>query len=379
MQSDRRVTRMVALVFGFFLAAIAANAALAATLPDLIKSAKKEGALNAAVVSSLHGKAHPALAAAFKKRFGLDIDVTITNIRSTTHYGRAAAATRTGATPAYDTIEGSELSNVQLIEIGGTQKIDDWRSLLAGINPMVQSGKVKPDQISPAPFTGHGFKYMSRLKAMVYNPTLIEKKDLPKTHADLGDPKYKDRWTQPPWTSDWELGLAVFPELSKEQWLEVVKKAGKNVGAVQSGTKGVQRILLGEFAFGLANTYEGLRVRDKDPDAPLQISYFKDYNPSNSAYYVVRKGARHPSAGTLFALWMGTPEAKAIWQPVTYGTQFLWGESPIDRKVRTLIEESGAPVIDYLDNDATLKLLKFYGTAEGRAYSKALGKAIRGQ
>ena len=352
---------------------------IANRLSDLVSAAKKEGALNAAVISSLHGRAHPKLGEAFKKRFGLDIDVTITNIRSTAHYGRAAAATRTGAAPTYDTIEGSELSNIQLIAVGGAQKIDNWQALLADINPMVKSGKVRPEQISPNPFTGVGFKYMARVKGLLYNPKLISETELPKTHSDLANPKYKGMWTQPPWTSHWEVGPLVFPELGKEKWLDVVRKAGKTAGAVQSASKGVQRILLGEFAFGLANTYEALRARDLDPDAPIRVTHFKDYNQTNSGYYIVRKGARHAAAGTLFALWMGTPEAKNIWQPIVYGTQYEWGESKLDRTVRGLIKKSGARVVDYLESEESLALLKWYGTEEGRNYSKALGQAIRGQ
>jgi ABC-type Fe3+ transport system substrate-binding protein len=352
---------------------------MASPLSELAAAANKEGALNAAVISSLNGRAHPKLAAAFKKRFGLDIDVTITNVRSTTQYGRAAATTKAGATPTYDTMEGSELSNIQLLGVGGAQKIENWQALLAEINPMVGSGKVKPEQISPKPFTGLGFKYMSRVKGLLYNPKLISESDLPKTHSDLGNPKYKGMWTQPPWTSHWEVGPLIFPKLGKEKWLEVVRKAGKNSGAVEAASKGVQRILLGEFAFGLANTYEALRAHDLDPDAPIAVTYFQDYNQTNSGYYIVRKGARHPAAATLFAIWMGTPEAKSIWQPITYGTQFLWGESKLDRTIRNLINKSHARVVDYLENDESLALLEWYGTEAGRKYSNALAQAIRGR
>ncbi len=93
----------------------------------------------------------------------------------------------------------------------------------------------------------------------------------------------------------------------------------------------------------------------------------------------MRKGARHPAAGSLFALWMGTPEAEAIWQPQLYATQFLWGESKLNRKVRRLIKQSGARIVDYLESKKSRDFLRWYGTEEGRRYSKALGRAIRGQ
>lgn len=359
--------------------ALAPRVSAASSLNELIAAAKKEGSLSASVISSMHGKTTAKLIPAFKKRFGLDIEVTLTGVRSTSHYGRAAAATRAGAPPTYDAIEGSELSNVQLMGVGGTQKIDGWESLLKEIHPLVGSGKVRPEQISPEPFAGHGFKYLSRVKGIIYNPKLISKGELPKTHADLANPIYKGRWTQPPWTSHWEVGTLVFKDMDKEKWLQIVRKAGKNAAAVQSASKGVRRVILGEYAFGLANTYEALRAKAKDAKAPIDVSYFKDYNQTNSAFYVVRKGAPHPAAATLFIMWMGTPEAKAIWQAQTFATQFLWGESELDRKVRRLIKESGARIVDYLESEKSRDFLKWYGTKEGRAYSKALGRAIRGR
>jgi ABC-type Fe3+ transport system substrate-binding protein len=363
---ENYLTGPIWVVMGAFLLAIALTprVSAAASLSELIAAAKKEGSLNATVISSMHGKTTAKIIPAFKKRFGLDIEVTLTGVRSTSHYGRAAAATRAGSPPTYDAIEGSELSNVQLIGVGGTQKIDGWESLLKEINPLVASGKVRPEQISAEPFTGHGFKYLSRVKGIIFNPKLISKGELPKTHADLSNPKYKDRWTQPPWTSHWEVGTVVIKDMEKEKWLQIVKKAGKNAAAVQSASKGVRRVLLGEYAFGLANTYEALRAKAKDAKAPIDVSYFKDYNQTNSA---------------LFVMWMGTPEAKAIWQPQLYATQFIWGESELDRKVRRLIKDSGANIFDYLQDKKSVDFLKWYGTKDGRAYSKALGRAIRGR
>ena len=379
---DKKVlTRTMSIVVGALLLGveITPQVTSAAALTELVAKAKQEGALNATVTLSIGEKTAVKLIPLFKKRFGLDIEVTITPLRSTNHYGRAAAATRAGAPPTYDTIEGSELANVQLIGLGGTQKIDDWKSLLAEIHPLVGSGKVRPEQISPDPFTGEGFKYLSRIKGILYNPKLISKRELPKTHAELANPKYKDRWTQPPWSSHWELGPLIFPDIDQENWLEIVRKAGKNAGAVLSGSKGVRRVLIGQYAFALASTHQALRAKDMDPKAPLEVAYFKDYNQTNSGFYVVRKGARHPAAGTLFALWMSTPEAKAIWQPRLYGTQFLWGESELDRKVRRLIKQSGAKIVDYLDSKKGVALLKWYGSEEGRMFSKALSRAIRGR
>ena len=58
-------------------------------------------------------------------------------------------------------------------------------------------------------------------------------------------------------------------------------------------------VLLLGVAFALANTYYAFGAKAKDPQAPIDITYFKDYNQANGAYSVVRKGTRHPVAATL--------------------------------------------------------------------------------
>ena len=189
------LARTLWMPIGAFLAVVVLGPQVtpAATLGELKAQAKKEGAVNATVVSRMKGRTISNLAAAFKKRFGLNIDVTITPAGDTRHYPKAAAATRAGAVPTYDALWGSGLNNVQLISLGGVQKIDGWQTLLKEMHPLVRSGKARLDQISPEPFTGYAFHNLSRLFSMLYNTKLISKEELPKTHAELGNPKFKDR------------------------------------------------------------------------------------------------------------------------------------------------------------------------------------------
>ncbi len=380
-QNDTGLIRTLSIVVGALLVGVvfAPRVTPAATLRELISKARQEGALNASATTSMNPTTAAKLAAAFKKRFGLDIEVTVTILSDTRHYPKAAVATKAGVVPTYDVISGSDKNNIQLVALGGVQKINGWEALLYEINPLVRSGKVRPNQLSPVPLTGYAFQFMNRLKGIVYNTKLISKGELPKTHAELADPKYEGKWTQPPWSSHWDIGTLVFPNLSQEEWLATVRKAGKNAGAVQPDVAGVKRVALGEFAFGIINTFQFLKIKSKDPQAPIEMTYFKDYNQVNAAYYIVRKDARHPAAATLFALWMETPEAKAIWQPATFETQFLWGEGELERKIKQYLRESGGKVVNVLDSQRGLEFLKWIGTPEGRKYRKAVGRAIRGK
>ena len=188
----------------------------------------------------------------------------------------------------------------------------------------------------------------------------------------------KTSLSSPPFVSHWDVGLLAFPDLSKKKWLEVIRKAGKNSGLIGFPRGNVNRVLLGEYPFALANAYNLFRIKHKDPQAPIGHSFFKDYNAVNSTFYIVRKRARHPAAGTLFALWMGTPEAEAIWQADIFTTQYQWGESEIDGKVRQYLKESGAKTVSFLGSEGGVELLKWFGTQDGRNYSRGITQAIRG-
>jgi ABC-type Fe3+ transport system substrate-binding protein len=258
-------------------------------------------------------------------------------------------------------------------------KIDDWEKLLAEINPLVRSGKVKPQQISPTPFSGFGFEFANRIKGIAYNPKLITREALPKRHADLVDPKYRGKWLQPPYSTNWDLGALVFHEMPRDVWLETVRRAGQNAGGVQLDPVAIQRVALGEFAFALVNLDQYFRIINKDPQAPLAWTFFADYNPVTSIMYSVRKGARHPAGATLFTLWIGSPEAKAIWQASTSELQFVWGDGAVEERAKQYLKEVGGRTVRSLENERGIEFMKWMGTAEGRDYRTAIARAIRGK
>ncbi len=347
-------------------------------LDKLIQKAKQEGQLVATVQSSWRRGLPRKLTDAYKKRFGLDIDVTVTPVRPAKHYPIAIAETKIGSPPTYDVIQAADSENMTLIGVGGTEKIENWKALLSEINPLVGSGKVKPERISRGPFSGHAFQFMRNVKVIIYNPKLISKRDLPKTHKDLANPKFKDMFTQPPWTAHWEIAPAVLDNFDKQEWLQIVRQAGKNTNTVLPSSTGSQRVALGEFAFGLGHDAYIARILGRDPKANIALAFFSDYNESNGTYYIVRKRTRHLAAATLYALWMTSPDAQAIWQPRVAQAQ-PWGESERDRKQARFIKESNAIVVGFLDNPRTIKLLKWYSTDEGRKYIGDISRAIRGE
>ena len=75
---------------------------------------------------------------------------------------------------------------------------------------------------------------------------------------------------------------------------------------------------------------------------------------------------------------MGTPEAKAIWQPDIFVSQFQWGESKVDKEVRKYLAESKAKVIGF-EGEKGVAFLKWIGTPDGRKFRRAVSTAIRGE
>lgn len=347
-------------------------------LDELVRKAKKEGELVAAVTTSWRKRLIRPLGKAFRKRFGLNIKVTIANVESSQRFAVAIAETQAGAPATYDVVQGTDSETAQLSGGGGTQRIEGWEALLAELNPLVRSGKVRPEQISQGPLRGQAFMFMANVKQLIYNTKLISEGDLPRTHAELGDSKYKDKFAQPPWTTHWDLGPVAFDKFDRSEWLDVVKRAGKNTGAVLYESAGVQRVILGEFAFVLAQDRYMRKILAKDPTAPIASRFFDDYNGFTGFYYSVRTRARHPAAGALWALWMTTPEAEAIVQPSDF-MAVPYGESRIDREFRRSIEKAKGRVIGFLDNEKTVELLKWYGTKEGSKYLEAVARGIRGE
>lgn len=138
----RILNRHILIIFGALLlgVALAPQIASAETLNELISRAKQEGALNAAVVSGLGGKTTQQLAASFRKRFGLQIEVTLVPLLNTEEIPKAVAETKAGLVPTYDVHEGADTQSMALEGIGGVHKVDNWDRLLSEINPLVRSG-----------------------------------------------------------------------------------------------------------------------------------------------------------------------------------------------------------------------------------------------
>ena len=343
-------------------------------LNELIGKAKQEGALNAIGVSTM-GSVTSQVENAFKKRFNLNIDFQIdVSKNQPVRWRQLSMTAKAGIAAPYSVYLGNGANVSRGRDTKLLKRIDNWELLLAEINPMVKSGRAKPSQVSWGEvFTGYAFVFHQRVNAMMYNTKLISKNEIPQRLIDVKDPKYKGKYPIAPYPTMFQLATLAYP---RDEWLKVVNEIGKNAGAVLTFSAGSARILLGEFSFmplALQNVGQMLK---KDPQAPLAAHYFTDIVSLSHISHSVAKEAPHPAAGTLFALWMTTPEAQAIWQPVLYNPNVLYGNSDIDNEAKKSLRESGAKVVSWFDNKETVKALKFYGTKKGAKYRGQLVRAL---
>jgi hypothetical protein len=310
----------------------------------------------------------------WKKRFGLTIE-TVLDLQGneTPQFQKAVAEHQAGSPPSLDAMQAEDGNPMLLTDVGGTIKVDNWRELLAVINPLVGSGQIRPEDLSPPPLDGFAFRWATRDESLLYNTDLVKNESaLPRTRREMADPKYKDKFGVIPFITNLQYGILLY---EKNEWLRIVDGMGKNAANVLSNDPLFQRMLLGEFDFVANNTYYYYLARAKDPRAPVGQVFFNDYTPVRSLMYVVRKGTTAPAAATLFALWMTTPEAEAMWQPEAYFANFWLNATDLDKQIKQRVEQSQSKTLSFFDSPESVAVLKWYSTDEGRQYSDAIARA----
>lgn len=346
-------------------------------LEQLIAKAKQETAGNVMLPSEAD-KAAPKLADAFKRRFGLaNLQFKVdASGGETGAFQKATAETQAGATPTFDAMQTEEVAIYGLIASGGVQAIENWEPLLREINPLVASGEVKPDVISPQVVAGKAFIYTTRDFNLYYNTDKVKSVDeLPKTREAMADPKYKGRFAVPSFLGDYRHAPLVY---DKEKLLTIADNIGKNAAVVLTPAALLERLMLGEFDFGanIQSTGTYLRTKAKDPRAPLGIRYYTDYTPLTDLSYIVIKGARSPASATLWALWMTTEEAQSIRAAEDYYANLVYGRSDLDKQIKQQLQQSGSKVVNWFGSKESVELMNWYATKEGREYLDKLTKAL---
>jgi ABC-type Fe3+ transport system substrate-binding protein len=343
-----------------------------AGLKEFVEGARREGRLNVTVVTSQGAKGGAALGDAFKRRFGLgEMKITFDLNQGTAGDAhKAIAEHQSGIPPTFDAMYFVDEAVLLLKNAGAISRIENWEQLLSEIAP--EAYKVR-NKLSPQPFDGYAFTWATRTNALLYNPKLIPREELPKTLRDYGQPKYKGKYSVPPWITRAIIGTLKY---DKDEWLKIVRSWGQNKAHMLAFNAGIDRLLLGELSFLAANAYYYYAEKDRDSNAPIGLSFFEDLTTLHRAMNVVLTGARHSNAAKLFTLWSSGEEASLLFQKHSYAPNVYLGKrGPLSTAIVTELEKRTITPVTWFDTPQTLKEFLWYETAEGKKYAQAIDRA----
>jgi ABC-type Fe3+ transport system substrate-binding protein len=144
--------------------------------------------------------------------------------------------------------------------------------------------------------------YWGNHVGLMYNPEKVSAAEVPKTLAELGDPKWKGKIGAHHYPSHWARWAFV---IGKDKLLSNLRAIMENKPALGRFPDVNNRFLLGETP--VAFLVSSFLMNDQDKGMPtawqaLDFVDIQDYS------LVVPKGARHSNAAKLFAIYMASPE-----------------------------------------------------------------------
>jgi iron(III) transport system substrate-binding protein len=144
---------------------------------------------------------------------------------------------------------------------------------------------------------------------IAYNTSLVKPQDVPKSFADLLDPKWAGRMVKGHPAYSGTIMNATFQIARDLSWEYFEKLAKQRVMQVQSATDTPKRISLGERAI-MVDGAGYLIIRYKEEGQPVDIIYPEEGTPVAAGPSAVFKAAPNPNAARLFQNWMHSREAQ---------------------------------------------------------------------
>jgi iron(III) transport system substrate-binding protein len=297
----------------------------------LAEGAKKEGEVM--VYTSLVPEDLTALAAAFEKKYGVKLKTWRANSEKVLQ--RAVTEARAGRHDA------------DIIETNGPQLESLYRE--KGLQPLFSPHLT---DLMPQARMPHGYWVGTRINMFVqsYNTNLVKKEELPKSYADLANPRWKGRLGIEAEDEDWfamiikelgeEAGLRTFREIVRVNGLSVRKGHTLLAGLVASG----------EIPLALT-TYSHGAEKMKNKGAPVEWFAIAPAIGRANGIGVTAKPP-HPHAAALFVDFLLSPEGQQILQKGGYVPANL----RVKDRAQTLPLKFVDPAV-ILDEDAKWKKL----------------------
>jgi ABC-type Fe3+ transport system substrate-binding protein len=294
--------------FGILLSALCLGSAVpvqgaeSSPLARIVEGARSEGVVKVAIAPSGHtAVSMRRLSREIQKKYGVTLDIQFApTARMAVELSKAMMEYKLGSAPTYDLMTLTIGNVVQGVEAGIFEKVD-WASLLDKATPTeVIVGK------PGTPLYGYALVSYTTHRGLMYNPRKIPPEQVPKTLADLADPKWRGR-----------VGIHNYPRVwaelafvsGKEKTLSEIRAIMKNK-AIQGAYSDLQsRYLLEEIWMAHSGSAYLQEARMKGVSAEWQSLEVSDVVHVVS---VVRVGAKHPNAAKLVAVYLASSDGSKL-------------------------------------------------------------------
>lgn len=305
-------------------AAAADNTALIARA----REEAKQGKFMIMVSSPKAEKGHQAIMDAFHKRFNLKTDWEWLPLTSPVSGPRVVEQYKSGIKPP-SAIGGYPYSVYEAWYVKNNMDVKvDWVGEFGAMFPEIKSAAV--DSVLPS-HQGRLLRQWDVKYVMVYNTSLVKSAEVPKTVAELADPKWRGRFAM---SSNTSTPLDIMStDLGVERTVELAQKLIANQPRFKPGPPAVVgAIVNGEVAVGLSG-YTALAEAEKRKGAPIAWVPM-DVLPVGPLFVFMLKDAPQPNLGKLFLAWLVT-EGLKLQENIEHLSTYSDKSSPTTKAIAT--------------------------------------------
>jgi iron(III) transport system substrate-binding protein len=179
------------------------------------------------------------------------------------------------------------------------------------LQPAVPSDVAKswPAQVKDP--DGQFAAYRAHLSVIGYNTSQVKKEDAPKSHADLLDPKWRNRIVKahPGYSGTIMTGTHALSEALGWDYFEKLGK--QRIMQVQSSTEPPKKLAQGERSI-MADGNEYNMFMLKESGVPVEIVYATEGTPIAIGHAGLLKNAPHPNAAKLFYSFLFSKDTQQL-------------------------------------------------------------------
>lgn len=254
--------------------------------PQLIEAAKKEGKV--VYYTAIDLKVAQGLAKNFEKLYpGITVQVE-----------------RTGSERIYQRLAQERANKIYAVDVldGSDQALFVTWKKQGVLEPYIPAEAMKwpVDQRDP---DGTYISVRFTLMPIGVNTNLVKPEDMPRSFADLLDPKWTGKIVKAHPSYSGGIVTSTFQTVKAIGWGYFEKLGKQKVLQVQSATEPPKKLALGERAVS-ADGLEYMDIRLQEGGAPIKIVYPTEGTPFIPGCEAIAKNAPHPNAAKLFMSFM---------------------------------------------------------------------------